>query len=574
MKRLIYVLVLFTFLCFVPVVRPTVIHADELDDITGELAKLTHDLDQSRKATKPLEEDLNRLRTQLDGIKRRVVTIESDLQVKEKQIDKAEKALDKQQGLIEERIHAHYKNIKKTEASLLDLLVSTDLTTSLQNYFYQKKAADNDKQAIIQIILYIKNIDDARASLNNEKNKLAKAKVTVDEQSQFLSDEVGKAKKYQTELTSKIAALSARQQQLVAAKRGSLGLPTSLGFGALHCTDDRNIDPGFSNAFAFFSYGIPHGVGLNQYGALGRAQAGQNAEQILNTYYANIELKKDYSTDINIQVDGYGSFNIEEYTKRIYEMPESWPLEALKAQAVAARTYALNYTNNGAKSICTSQACQVFKSEPKTGAWAQAVEQTRGWVLLNGGSPITAWYASTSGGYTRSSSDIGWRDTPWTRRVLDADAAVNSFADLQAHAYDRSSACFYAAQGWRNEYNKSAWLKSEEVADIFNVLMLAKADSSTQQHLSQVDKGNPDGVDTWDANRVKQELRNRGKNPYNSVSSISVGADFGSGQTNSVSVSGDAGSNSFSGSEVRDFVNLRAPANISIVSLLWNVERK
>lgn len=574
MKRFFYVLILFTFLYFMPCLLLQPVHADELDDISNELSKLTKDLEQSRKATKPLEDDLVRLRSQLEGIKRRLTNIESDLVVKEKQIDKAEKALDKQQELIQGRIHEHYKNIKKSEASLLDLFVSTDLTTSLSNYFYQKKAADNDKRAIVQIILYIKNIDDARAALSNEKNRLSQAKTTVDQQSQFLSGEVGKAKQYQSELSNKIASLSARQQSLIAAKRSSLGLPTSLGFGALHCTDDRNIDPGFGNAFAFFSYGIPHGVGMNQYGAYGRAQAGQNAEAILNTYYANVELKKDYSTDITIQVDGYGPYNIEEYVKRIYEMPESWPLEALKAQAVAARTYALNYTNNGAKSICTSQSCQVFKPDPKTGAWAQAVEQTRGWVLLNGGSPITAWYASTAGGYTRSSSDVGWKSTPWTKHQLDADASVNSFSDLQAHAYDRGSACFYAAQGWRSEYNKSAWLKSEEVADIINALMLAKADSSTQQHLSQVDKANPDGVDTWDANRVKDELRNRGKTPYNSISNISVGADFGSGQTNSVNVSGDAGTNSFAGNEVRDFVNLRSPANISIVSQLWNVEKR
>ena len=404
--------------------------------------------------------------------------------------------------------------------------------------------------------------------------RLSKVKVTVDEQSQFLTGEVGKAKQYQSELTSKIAALSTRQKQIIAQKRDSLGLPTSLGFGALHCTDDRNLNPGFGNAFAFFSYGIPHGVGMNQYGALGRAQAGQNAEQILSTYYDNVELKKDYDTGINIQVDGYGGFNIEEYVKRIYEMPESWPLEALKAQAVAARTYALNYTNNGARSICTTQSCQVFKPDPKTGAWVQAVDQTRGWVLINGGSPITAWYASTSGGYTRKSSDIGWRDTPWTKRVTDADASINSFVDLHARAYDRSSACFYSAQGWRNEYGKSAWLKSDEVADIVNTLMLAKADSGTQQHLSQVDKSNPDGVDTWDAGRVRDELRNRGITPYNSVSDISVSADFGSGQTIGATVSGDAGTKSFSGNEMRDFVNLRSPANISIVSQLWNVEKK
>lgn len=176
MKRFFYVLILFTFLYFMPCLLLQPVHADELDDISNELSKLTKDLEQSRKATKPLEDDLVRLRSQLEGIKRRLTNIESDLVVKEKQIDKAEKALDKQQELIQGRIHEHYKNIKKSEASLLDLFVSTDLTTSLSNYFYQKKAADNDKRAIVQIILYIKNIDDARAALSNEKTGFLKLK--------------------------------------------------------------------------------------------------------------------------------------------------------------------------------------------------------------------------------------------------------------------------------------------------------------------------------------------------------------------------------------------------------------
>ena len=163
MKRLVYVLILFT-LCLSFFVTQNA-RADELDDISHQLDNLKRELEMSQKATKPLEDTLTRLRTQLTNIKSQIVRIEADLVLKEKQINKADKELAKQQDLIHERIHAHYKNIKKTEASLLDLLVSSDLTTSLQNYFYQKKAADNDKQTIVQTILYIKNIDDARQTL-------------------------------------------------------------------------------------------------------------------------------------------------------------------------------------------------------------------------------------------------------------------------------------------------------------------------------------------------------------------------------------------------------------------------
>ena len=55
------------------------------------------------------------------------------------------------------------------------------------------------------------------------------------------------------------------------------------------------------------------------------------------------------------------NWNIEEYLKHLYEMPSGWPSEALKSQAIAARSYALSYTNNGSGSICPSQQCQVVK---------------------------------------------------------------------------------------------------------------------------------------------------------------------------------------------------------------------
>ena len=304
--------------------------------------------------------------------------------------------------------------------------------------------------------------------------------------------------------------------------------------------------------------------------------AGQNAETILGAYYQNYELKKDYSTDININVDGHGAFNIEEYVKRIYEMPASFAMEALKAQAVAARSYALAYTNNGSGSICTTQSCQVFKPEPKGGAWEEAVNSTRGWVMVQGGSPIKAWYSSTHGGYILSTSELpGWSATSWTKHATDTTTgSAGSFSDLQSNAYDKESPWFYCDWGSRPEYNKTAWLKQSEAADIVNVILLARADSSTNEHLYQTDAPNPAGTDTWSEDRVRQELQNRGITPFANVSDITVSADFSGGRTTSVNVSGNGGSQSFSGDEFKNWFNLRAPANIQIVGPLYNVERQ
>ena len=146
------------------------------------------------------------------------------------------------------------------------------------------------------------------------------------------------------------------------------------------------------------------------------------------------------------------------------------------------------------------------------------MRETEGLTMYQGGSPIKAWYSSTHGGYVFSSGEIGWSGTSWTKHANDFDGSIGSFADLSSRAYDRDSPWFYCDWGSRGEYNKTAWLKSDELADIVNIILLVKNDPSTRDHLYQVDKSNPAGTDTWDFEKVKSELRSRGINPFSSIS--------------------------------------------------------
>jgi peptidoglycan hydrolase-like amidase len=193
--------------------------------------------------------------------------------------------------------------------------------------------------------------------------------------------------------------------------------------------------------------------------------------------------------------------------------------------------------------------------------------------MVQGGNPIKAFFSSTHGGYVFSTGDLaGWSATSYTKRAVDTPSgSVSSFSDLRSNAYDKDSPWFYCDWGARSAYGGTAWLKSDEVADIVNVLLLAKQDGSTQEHLVQTDKPNPDGVDTWDAGTVRSKL---GDAAYNSVDNVSISFDTGTGQTTSVSVSGDGKSNTFSGSDFKTYFNLRAPSNIQIVGPLFNVEKR
>ena len=572
MRRIFFFVILiflFTGSFFVKVPKSS---SDELGDITKQIQDLTTSLNASIKATTPLESQLNSLKKQVIGIKNRLTFIENDITVKEKNIDKGYKNLAKQELILNRAIRDFY--IKSYYNSpILVFFSSSSVTDITQILAYQKAATNQDKAIITNIALSIQDLETKKKNLEREKKQLFSLKSTLDEQSAKLDEIVSGAKKYQAGLSSKIAELSAKQQQILGQRLAGLNIPRSAGTGAPACVDDRTKDPGFSPRLAFFTYGVPNRTGLNQYGARSRS-ATQGHEDILRAYYEGISFET--RSNINIKVQGYGEMPLETYLLGIYEMPEDWPMEALKAQVIAARSYALAYTNSGADEICTSQSCQVYKQPNKTGQWKTAVEQTAGKVMVNSGQVIKAWYSSTHGGYVLSTSELpGWSTTSWTKHVIDTTTGTaGSFGDLNANAYDKESPWFYCDWGSRTDYNKTAWLKPSEVADIANVILLARADSGTKEKLYQTDKPHPFGGEVWNEERVKSELRARNITPYNSVSSVNVGVDFGSGRTTSISVSGDAGSTSFSGSEFKDWFNLRAPANIQIVGPLYNVEQR
>ncbi len=545
--------------------------ADEIEDLQKQIDQLSKAKELSANATKPLEGQLDSLERQLAQIQSSIDYISKNISEKQKDLDLREEKLALQQALLEKRVKMYYIRSYLAEP-LIIILSSINSGDLFRELSYRQSVTKEDKYVITSVTEEIVDLLTEKAKLEQDKVRLALLQDQVDKSAQFLGGEIKKAKAYQADLVKQIAQLSARQQQIISQRQASLNLPTSLGAGPLFCTDDRKLDPGFRPAFAFFTFGIPHRVGMNQYGALGRAQAGQNHEDILRAYFNDFSFET--RPNINISVQGFGSMPLENYLLGIYEMPESWPLEALKAQAIAARSYALSYTQNGSKEICTTQSCQVYKGGNKGGNWEQAVKLTEGKTLISGGSPVSAWYSSTDGGYTFSASDVGWSGRSFTKRTRDTNGDISSFSDLFAKAYDKDSPCFYSAQGFRSQYAKSAWLKSEEAADIVNVIMLIKRDSGTGIHLYQPDKPNPEGTDTWNFDKVKQELKSRGGTPFNSVSSVSVSADFGSGMTGSITISGDGGSQTFNGSEFKNFFNLRAPANIQIVGPLFNVEVK
>lgn len=117
------------------------------------------------------------------------------------------------------------------------------------------------------------------------------------------------------------------------------------------------------------------------------------------------------------------------------EMPASFQPEALKAQAVAARTYTLYKLQTGGNhgdtaNICTdSTCCQAYLAEARARAnWGEdadtnekkveeAVSSTDGQVILYGGVPILAVFHSSSAGLTREAGEVWLNNLPYLQAV-------------------------------------------------------------------------------------------------------------------------------------------------------------
>ena len=125
------------------------------------------------------------------------------------------------------------------------------------------------------------------------------------------------------------------------------------------------------------------------------------------------------------QVQVINHLGIETYLASVVgsEMPHRWPLPALQAQAVAARTYALRQRGKaGDFDVKATVSSQVYRGvESETPSTIEAVESTRSLVLVHAGRLINAVFHSSSGGATEPSGEVWRNQLPYLVSVADHD---------------------------------------------------------------------------------------------------------------------------------------------------------
>ena len=148
-----------------------------------------------------------------------------------------------------------------------------------------------------------------------------------------------------------------------------------------------------------------------------------NAKRKWYRGYLIIQNKGNKLTVIN-------NVDLEDYIKGVVpaEMPSSWELEALKAQAIAARSYAL--ANLGKRASLGFDLKDTPEDQAYGGASAEtvktnsAVEETSQLVLTYNYKVVSAYYSASAGGKTISAKDVWGADVPYIRSVPSYDGNV------------------------------------------------------------------------------------------------------------------------------------------------------
>jgi stage II sporulation protein D len=173
--------------------------------------------------------------------------------------------------------------------------------------------------------------------------------------------------------------------------------------------------------------GDGHGVGMSQEGALGYAEHGWSYTAILGHYYTGTAIGQAPANAV-VRVLMHGKVKrvaLETYVRGVVaaEVPSSWPMAALEAQAVASRTYAITAHAGGSKfDVYPDDRSQVYRGKvAETTPTNAAVAATAGQIVTYAGQPAITYFFAGSGGHTESVQNAfpGSTPQPWLVGVAD-----------------------------------------------------------------------------------------------------------------------------------------------------------
>lgn len=142
---------------------------------------------------------------------------------------------------------------------------------------------------------------------------------------------------------------------------------------------------------------------------------------------------------------------LEEYLQGVVagEIPNHWPVEALGAQAIVARTFTLKKLDEGLKPSTDEKKFQAYNADNINDNIRQAVKNTRGQVITHEGKLVNAFFHSCSGGKTATPREgLGFTQepTPYLQVVNDPEPCDDPAKESWQAAFSRSEIVAAAAE--------------------------------------------------------------------------------------------------------------------------------
>jgi peptidoglycan hydrolase-like amidase/predicted nucleic acid-binding Zn-ribbon protein len=590
------------------------VYSDEISDLENQLQDTQDEIEEKESLLSDIQDKINSISSSNYSVSQKIALINDE-------ISALQEIIDEKDAEIESKL----KEIDDKQTDLANKKVSLDEISSelymesrygvshfflsnsywddfVENLFVKKNLISFLLDEIEKVNSEFTNLADSKEALENEKEELDAEKAELDDSYKLLADEKAKLQNElqqqysnQALVTRSINGLKTEmsdlQYQLLVVRQGGTNVnPSSVPSGGDYWGSLEGFKASApSGYFGVFSIGAyTNRNGLSQWGAKARAENGQSYTEILNDYYPSADLGNFNTDNISVTVkfcdkDSSGNtvcdrcinerkvtYTFDEYLYRLGEMPESWNINALKAQAIAARTYALNDTNYGSNAVRGDECGQAIASE-KTGAWKTAVDSTNGVVLKKSGSVFSSQYSALHGGWVNGVWDVKSGSGDWMSRAWDTLTTNGQFGTYYwfYKAWYRTGYTVGSAVSASSCYRKP-WLSPEELADIVNAAQVLKSSGGDSRVVPIYDSCNTSGNPY-----SYSELRNLASKGAKSVSTVVTSSSNGSTQT--VTFYTDAGVVSMSGAEFKTAFNLRAPGRLRIPQngfVHINIEKK
>lgn len=607
-------IVLFSLILWASSSLPFIVQARTIDEINqdiqktqDELNKLKANLDAANKELANTQSQKNSTNSELNKVKTQIAEIDqtirlnelkyselaSMIQLKQYEKEQTEKLQNNQivDTYINWKIDDYtnsvfvnsedvFKNViyyefmtKETEKGIVALGNELDeLNKTSQDY--QKQTQDLQAQVL--------GLNEKKVFWENQvklyEQSLVKAKAGKDQLQAYSSQLEAQQKDYNGEFERAVAATNSGSEPLILGQAyfaGSVMLPRQ----GVECgSGQTGFNPGTES--------VGHGIGMSQWGANGMAWQGRTASQILTFYYPGTRVETRPAR--MIKVNGVDSKTMEDYVSGLGEVPDKacgtedqinawetyavqqgwaqndprrnkyvvlegycWPEEAIKAQIIAARTYAYNRNT----SICTTAACQVYKGglEKAWAAW-----ETKDQVIISGDTVINSFYSA----YNNNGAGNADIDTVWV-----GSSPVSYLTSVNDNAITSNPR--FCGQNIRKENWRS---NSYSISDFTQMLAWA-SNSSEWADYNGVEYSSgcytSDGKYAYNACVVRKKITN----VIGNLTSISLVRD-GSGRVKRANFIGTNGQGSVSGIFFRMMFNSwagRTNRNDALKSITFNI---